>query len=308
MTKRTSSSKPQGVISFTTRSDDADVGGYLRLPAGARGKVPAIVMAIGFSGVKEGYLDLFAELFVRAGFAVLSFDFRGLGESAGEPRQEIDPWRQINDYKNVVAFAETLPEVDADRIGVWGSSLSGGHVLALAGLDSWLGCAVAQVPHISGFEAAKRTFQPEKSQALFDALRDDRIARLRGASPASVPVVARKAGVPAIWNRADAHDFYIGSKEKFSTRWINEVTIRSIENLQSYEPGIYVARPGRKPLLMLVAEQDEITFTDLALQAYEHAVEPKKLVMLPGGHFDVYTSSFDQASQAAIDWFREHLT
>lgn len=305
---RPSRSKQQGVINFSTWSEDADVSGYLRLPAGANGKVPAIVMAIGFSGVKEGYLDLFAETFASAGFAVLSFDFRRLGESGGEPRQEIDPWQQIDDYKNVVAFAETLPEIDADRIGVWGSSLSGGHALALAALDSRLRCAVAQVPHVSSFEAARRTFEPKKSQALFDALRADRIARLHGASAVSVPVVSQEADAPAIWNCADAHEFYLASRNEFSTRWINEVTIRSVENLQSYEPGIYVARPGRKPLLMLVAEHDEITFTDLALRAYERAVEPKKLVMLPGGHFDVYASSFDQAAQAAIAWFRKHLT
>ena len=93
---------------------------------------PAIVMAHGWSAVKEFYLDKFAEKFAEAGFVVTVFDYRRFGGSEGEPRAEII-WRdQIIDYKNAISWTAQQKEVDANHIGVWGSSYSGGHVLQLA--------------------------------------------------------------------------------------------------------------------------------------------------------------------------------
>ena len=107
-------------------------------------------MAAGFACVKEMHLDRYAEVFAQAGLAALVFDFRNLGASAGEPRQELDPWRQIEDYRHAITFASTLPEVDAGRIAVWGSSYSGGHALAVAATDRRVRCVAVQVPTISG--------------------------------------------------------------------------------------------------------------------------------------------------------------
>jgi hypothetical protein len=75
-------------------------------------------MAHGFSAVKEMYLDSSAEVFAAAGLNALVFGNRCFGASAGEPRQEIDPWAQVRDYRNAITYASTLPEVDAGRIGI----------------------------------------------------------------------------------------------------------------------------------------------------------------------------------------------
>ena len=106
--------------------------GWLYTPDGAGGPAPTVVMAHGFSAVKEMYLDRFAEAFASAGLAALVFDNRNFGASDGEPRQEIDPWAQVRDYRHAITYAETRDEVDAGRIGIWGSSYSGGHVLVWA--------------------------------------------------------------------------------------------------------------------------------------------------------------------------------
>jgi len=111
-------------IEFKTQ-DGLTLKGWHYLPDRLSGKVPTIVMAHGFSAVKEMYLDKFAEAFAAAGLAALVFDNRNFGASGGEPRQEIDPWRQVSDYRDAITFAETLPETDAARIGIWGSSYSG---------------------------------------------------------------------------------------------------------------------------------------------------------------------------------------
>jgi len=94
--------------------------GWFYRPDGARGPLPTVVMAHGFSATKEMYLDAFAERFAAAGLASLVFDNRNFGASDGHPRQEIDPWAQVRDYRHAITFARSLPDVDAARIGVWG--------------------------------------------------------------------------------------------------------------------------------------------------------------------------------------------
>src|ERR1700720_2875842 len=103
--------------------------GWLYVGDGWAGAAPKVVMAHGFSAVKEMYLDSFAEVFAAAGLNALVFDNRNFGASDGGPRQEIDPVAQVRDYRHAITYATTLDEVDGTRIGVWGSSYSGGHVL-----------------------------------------------------------------------------------------------------------------------------------------------------------------------------------
>src|SRR5436309_13048799 len=113
--------------------------GWHYLPDQRSGKVPTIVMAHGFSAVKEMYLDRFAEVFAAAGLAALVFDNRNFGASDGEPRQEIDPWRQVRDYRDAITFAQGLPETDPARIGVRGSSYPGAHALVRGAIDRRIG-------------------------------------------------------------------------------------------------------------------------------------------------------------------------
>src|SRR6185369_6806586 len=93
--------------------------GWFYPAEGASGAGPAVVMAHGFSAVKEMYLDRFAEAFAAAGLGALVFDHRGFGASEGGVRQEIDPEQQIRDWRDAISFAETLESVDPERIGIW---------------------------------------------------------------------------------------------------------------------------------------------------------------------------------------------
>jgi dienelactone hydrolase len=131
--------------------------GWLYLPDGAGGPVPTVVMAHGFSAVKEMFLDSFAEAFAAGGLGAVVFDNRNFGASDGEPRQEIDPWAQVRDYRHAITWAQTRSEVDPDRIGVWGSSYSGGHVLVLGAIDKRIKCVACQVPLVAEAPAAAMT-------------------------------------------------------------------------------------------------------------------------------------------------------
>src|SRR5437764_2703088 len=116
-----------------SNAEGTTLRGWLYRPDGD-GPVPGVVMAHGFSAVKEMYLDSFAEVFAAAGVAALVFDNRNFGASDGEPRYEIDPWAQVRDYRHAISYLQTVPGIDRDRIGVWGSSYSGGHALVLGAI------------------------------------------------------------------------------------------------------------------------------------------------------------------------------
>jgi len=281
--------------------------GWFYYPDGARGPVPTVVMAHGFSAVKEMFLDDYAQVFCDAGLGALVFDHRNFGASDGQPRQEIDPWAQVRDYRHAITYARTLPEVDGERIGVWGTSYSGGHAIVVGALDRRVKCVVSQVPLISGYRNRQRLVRADLVAQAERLLEADRQARLRGEPPATIPVVAQDPlATPCALPTQDSYQWFTESAKR-APSWRNEVTIRSLELVLEYEPGLFVDRVSPTPLLMIVAAYDHLAVADLALEAYNRALEPKKLVLVPGGHFDVYTKFFKETAEAARDWFRLHL-
>ncbi|HWN28851.1 MAG TPA: alpha/beta hydrolase [Actinomycetospora sp.] len=281
--------------------------GWFYPAEGSTATAPVIVMAHGLSAVKEMYLDDYAAAFSAAGLNALVFDNRNFGASDGEPRQEIDPVAQVRDYRHAITYAIGLPEVDRARVGVWGSSYSGGHVLTVAAIDSRVKAAVSQVPLVSGYENIRSLVRADLIGGFQDMFDADREARFRGEAPAMVPAVNEDPLGPAAMPTPDSYRWFTETHELRAPSWRNEITLRSVEMLREYEPDSYVHRIAPTPLLVLVAENDVLTPTELALATYQKAREPKKLVMLPGGHFDAYVKGFDQSMVPARDWFLEHL-
>jgi cephalosporin-C deacetylase-like acetyl esterase len=278
--------------------------GWLFVPDGA-GPHPGISMAHGFAGVKEHGLERFARLFADAGFVVLVHDHRGFGASDGSPRFDVDPWVQIADWRRAISFLEDHPAVDPDRIGLWGTSYAGGHAIVLGATDRRLRAVVAQVPTISGYQQSLRRVPPDQVPALEAAFIDDERRRYRGEPPATQAVVSADPAVPAAYRAPDAVAFY--NQPVPEGVWENIMTLRSTRAARTYEPGQWISRVSPTPLLLIVGLHDSITVTDLALAAYERALQPKKLVTIGGDHFDPYLGRFAQASSAACDWFTEHL-
>src|SRR5262245_38460991 len=293
-------------IEFRTE-DGVTLRGWLYLPDGAHGRVPAIVMAHGFSAVKENYLDKYAEVYAAAGLAALVFDNRCFGASDGEPRQHIDPWRQIADYRDAITHVSTLAEIDGSRIGIWGSSYSGAHVLVIGAIDRRVRCVASQVPLISGHRNARRLIRADIVAAVQGMFVEDRKARYAGKPHGMIAVVSDDPNVPCALPTSDSYAWFTETAKLRAPAWRNEVTLQSVELFTEYEPGAYVEFISPTPLLMVVAAGDHLTVADEALAAYGRALEPKKLTLLRGGHFDAYVSDFAAASNAARDWFVEHL-
>ena len=290
-------------------AEGATLRGWFYMPDDAGGaELPCVVMSHGFSAIKEMHLDEYAEVFCRAGLSCVVYDNRGFGASEaarGKPRQEIDPWEQIRDYQHAITYAELRPEVDADRVGVWGSSYSAAHSYVVAAIDRRVKAVCGQVPLVSGRRAFEMLVRIDLWEQTWQQLTADRLARARGEAPAMIPVVDADPTAPSALPTPDSYEFFSAYE---GTSWRNEVTLRTLELFQGYEPGEYLKRISPTPLLMVVAPNDRLVAGELAAAMFETAAQPKKLVLVPGGHFDAYVGrGFEISSGAARDWFVEHL-
>jgi hypothetical protein len=180
-------------------------------------------------------------------------------------------------------------------------------VLVVGAIDRRVKCVVSQVPLVSGSRNLKRLVRADMAaplRAQFDA---DREARFRGEAPAMVPVVTNEPNGVAALPTADSWDWFIETGKSRASAWRNEVTLRTVEMLGEYEPGSYIERISPTPILMVIADEDHLAVADEAFAVYNRALEPKRLVILKGGHFDAYVRDFERASGAARDWFNQHL-
>jgi len=270
----------------------------------AADRAPVIVMAHGLSAVKEMYLDKYADEFASAGLNALVYDNRNFGASDGTPRQEIDPIAQHRDYRHAITYAQTLPEVDPAKIGIWGSSFSGGHVQVVAAYDKRVKAAVAQVPFVSGHGNVRALVRGDLIAGFREAFDADRAARYQGEEPAMVPAVDEDPMAAVVMPSADAWQWFSATHKDRAPAWRNAVTMRSVERIGEYEPRDVIWQISPTPFLMIIAQDDSVAPAYLAFQAYEKALEPKELVVIPGGHFDAYTGDgFVQSAGAARDFF-----
>jgi uncharacterized protein len=293
----------------TFMSEGLSCAGWLYVPDDLESgeRRPAVVMAHGFSAVKEMHLANFAEKFVEAGLVVLVFDYRYFGNSEGEPRGKLFPTEQHEDYRNAITWVSQRPEVDRDRVGVWGSSYSGAHVLHLAAFDKRIKAAVAQVPLVDGWANAQRLLRPDVFAGFHEMLAEDRLRRYGGEESARIPVVAPE-GEPSALPTPDSYEWFTETGRTIAPNWHNEVSLESMEKFLEYNPAANIHRISPTPLLMIVAGNDTVTPTDLAIAAYERALEPKSLVITSGVHFDAYTEpGLSETAIPAVDWFERYL-
>lgn len=288
---------------MTFVSQGVKCAGWYYVPAAMKPgeRRPAIVMAHGYSGVKEMFLDAVASKFADGGFVVLVFDYRHLGASEGEPRQQIFWYEQIKDYRNAITWLGLQPEVDASRIGVWGTSYSGGHVLQLAAFDKRVKAVVSQVPH-----ASAAILPPDRLLALSAGFAEARALRLKTGQVAYVPVVA-PAGQPSVLSQPEAYEPMLDAGRR-APRWENRVSVESLETTLEYDPSVFIHLISPAPLLMVIASDDVITPTAGQRKAFERAGEPKSLVVVPGRHFDAYEGpKHVQFFTPQLEWFQLHL-
>jgi uncharacterized protein len=281
--------------------------GWFFKPDMAGTQFPAVVMAHGFSALKEMDLDRYAGAFAAAGVAVLVYDNRNLGASDGQPRFEIDPVAQMRDYSHAVTYARSRAEIDPERIGAWGTSYTGGLVVIAAALDKRIKCVVSQVPFISGYETMLQVMPIEARSQFFDMLYRERQSIAAGQPPSTATICTDDPTKSPLAPGRRTFLYFESHARKKSLNWQNKVTVRSLELRLEYEVSPYIDRVSPTPLLMIVADNDTITPTDISLRAFERALQPKKLVIVRGDHYAPYLEAFDQSCEAAREWLVLHL-
>ena len=300
-----------GVETFETRvvtfsSCGETLNGRLLIPNNATGPLAAIVMAPGMSGVKEGSIFKFARYFANSGFAVLAYDNINFGESGGEPRQQADTVLQRRGYRDAITFAGLQPEIDKTRVGIWGTSMSGGHVLEVAAVDRRVKAVVSQIPGVSGLEAARRRTPYAQRVATQARLEREREALYQGEPPTMIKAVTDAPGEASVMAGPFAYKYFTDQAPE-APNWRNEVTLHSLDLSRSIDTRPFLPFISPTPLLMIVALGDELAPPDMAITAFHSALEPKKLVLIPGHHFTPYHEDFETTSSEALAWFDRHL-
>jgi len=290
------------------KADGVTLRGWLYEPNKGKKPFPMVVMAHGFSGIKEMGLDLYAEVFAKAGLAVLVYDNRCLGSSGGQPRQDIDPTMQLRDYRSAITFAQQQPECDSKRIGLWGTSYTGGTVCAVAALDRRVKAVVSQVPFMNGHKNLQQFLPIGSVQAFHEMLDEDRIRRVSGKKSAYVKMCSLDPNEPHVFPGEETYNYihqYVDADPKCT--WENRVTVRSLEYMLEYDVTGYMKMISPTPLMMIVSETDTTTPSDIALELYHMVQGPKDLKVISSNHYGAYTEKFNETSAAAKDWFVRYL-
>lgn len=291
-------------------SEGATLRGRLFLPASRR-PAPAVVMAHGFSATAHGMVaDRFAQAFADAGAAALLYDHRGLGRSSGQPRGEINPWIQTRGYRDALDAIATMAQVRADRLGVWGDSLSGGEVLAVAAVDERVQAVIAQVP------ACGRTAPPPdpggdlhrrmRQRLLHEEVRADP-EEWRGPLPV---VSADQVSVPSALTPLTAFRWFAEYGGRSGTGWENRAVLTAPQD-GTWQPVLW-AEHVSAPTCFLVAHDDEMpgAVPAVAHEAFEALGGPKELHEIEGGHFGLLHwpgKNFDHACALQTGFLRRML-
>lgn len=294
-------------VTFPSRTDTC--AGWLYLPDDhLDGQThPGVAMAHGLGAVKEMHLAPFAEAISAAGVAALVFDYRFYGASTGTPRQQLLPYEQLEDYKNALTWLGRHPAVDADRLGVWGTSFAGGHALHLGAFDPRVKAVVSQVPSVDMTANARQVLAPEAYAMMLTAVAADRDRRYPDGEPEYLPVAGR-TGEVALQPDDETYTWLTDAQASVAPSWENRISVESIERILEYTTAYNTDKISPRPLLMIVADGDAWAPPDLVQDAYDRAGEPKQLLHVDGGHYAVYSGPGQhKAAHAAADWFRTHL-
>jgi dienelactone hydrolase len=263
-------------------------------PADSDKGSPIIVMAHGLSGTRRDRLGAFAERFAVAGIAALAFDYRGFGDSEGEP-DLFEPERQLGDWRAAIAFAGSLGGVDAGRVGTFGSSLGGGHALAAAAEDPRIAAAISQVPFLDR-DSQTYTGHPEVAPEMLAVAGDG--GYLPAVGQPNEPAFIRAPGAEAGWR----HVVAIGE----DSRWRNRVSAAWLLG-PPFSPIVHAATL-HCPWLVCVAGDDQVAKPQPAIDAARRAPYGELRVYRGVDHFDIYDGPEHAAVVAdELGFLRRHL-
>lgn len=278
-------------VEFKSRGDTCKA--VLTRPEGAKGPTPLVVMAGGWCYTKEIVMPHYGQYFRDLGCATLCFDYRRFGESSGEPRQHINPWDQIEDYRNALTYAETLDGIDPARTGVWGISYSGGHVLILAAIDPRPAFAISTIPVVDGFQTMRRCHGESDFAKLNKVIMEDRRRRYLGEAGGHLPMSSLHPKEElSTWPFPHVFKGFEALQRTEAPLHQHRSTIESAELLLQYKVAPFCERIVETPVMMTLAQGDNITSADLEAEAFNAILNPNKTFASVSGvdHMSLYVN------------------
>jgi uncharacterized protein len=297
------SQPPFSIIPSDFSSKGVRCSGELYFPSGVENP-PIVVMAHGFAAEKAFRLPAYAEKFASKGLAVFMFDYRCFGSSDGMPRNYVDPGRHLQDWQAAISHVRSLSRINTKKIGLWGSSFSGGHIIVTASQDRDISAIVAQVPFVDSISTTRMLGVKYLIQAMPHALKDMlRMAAFQ--SPHYVKVIG-KPDEFAIMNTPESYPGYSAMIPKNSS-WQNQCPARILLTFAAYRP---IAAAGNVlcPALVMLGEKDSL-IDAAAVEKTAKKIPKGELVKYPFGHFDIYTGeAFEDAVKKQTDFLWSHLS
>jgi pimeloyl-ACP methyl ester carboxylesterase len=264
---------------------------------------PVIIMAHGFAAEKSFELPKFAKRFAENGLAVLLFDYRCFGDSEGMPRNYVNPFRHIQDWKSAVKYIKQCNSVDVKRIALWGSSFSGGHVISVASQIEGISAFVSQVPYVDGLASMFKTPPLQSLKATYYSIKDV-ISTFLFKKVFYVKAVA-EPGEFAAMNSTESWPGYTAMIPEDS-KWKNKIPAKIFLMLLIYSP-LLKAKKVKCPALVIGARHDSL-IPYQAVMWTAARIKKGEFILLDCNHFQPYKGEwFERNIKAEIDFLKRHL-
>lgn len=260
-----------------------------------------IVLCHGYTGVKDLYLPDNARVLTEAGYMVLAFDYKGWGDSEG-PRSRLAPYSRVADVQAALTYFATLPEVDPERLGIYGTSYGGATVVWVGAIDARVKCIVSVVGIGHGRRWMRSVRRPDEWHDLLERSRQDRIKR--AVTGQSEFVERSEILLP---DRQSAELAAAARRENPAA--VNTIPLEYVDDTLSFHPEWVVDKIAPRPILFITSNNDRLVPPEESEQLYARAGEPKKLIILKRyGHYEVYAEpAFSEVMQPTLAWFQEYL-
>ncbi len=284
-------------------SEGTRLSGNLFLPDGlASGEKRAgVLLCHGYTGVRNLYLPDTAEALTRAGYVVLTFDYKGWGDSDG-PKSRLAPYGRVIDSQSALTFLSMQQMVDADRLGIYGTSYGGATVVWTAAVDPRVKAVVSVVGIGHGRRWMRSVRRPDEFADLLARSEADRVRRvMTGKSE-----FADRSEV-LLPDRQSAE--LAAAARRGNPGAVGEIPLEYIDETLGFHPEWIVDKIAPRPVLFITSDDDRLVPPDESESLYARAGEPKQLIVLKGwGHYEVYTGeAFRQVIEPTLAWYQRYL-
>ena len=261
----------------------------------------AVLLCHGYTGVKDLYLPDNAKTLNDAGYVVMTFDYKGWGESEGT-RSRLAPYSRVADVQAAMTYLGMQPEADTDRIGLYGTSYGGATVSWTGAVDQRAKCIVSVVGIGHGARWMSRVRRVDEWFDLQERSKEDREKR---ASTGESEYVDRSEIL--LPDRQSAE--LAAAARRNNPAAVGTIPLEYVDDTIGFNPEWIVDKISPRPILFITSDNDRLVLPEESEQLYAHAGDPKKLVVLKGyGHYEVYSEpAFSEVMAATLEWYGVYL-